>query len=90
MQILHLPGHTAGSLGLLDRAAGVLATGDTLYATDEELIDWYPGGSSVTRMGQSVKMLMDLVAGSKEADFTALPGHNQVLRRIRLLRKIII
>lgn len=41
-EVLHVPGHTAGSLALWDPAAGLLFTGDTaalddpLYAEDEE------------------------------------------------------
>ena len=31
VRVLHLPGHSPGSLGLLDQENGVLATGDTLY-----------------------------------------------------------
>ena len=38
---LHLPGHTSGSLGLVDEKEGILATGDVLYQTEGELIDWY-------------------------------------------------
>ena len=36
-QILHLPGHSPGSIGLLDRDAQVLFSGDALY--DGELLD---------------------------------------------------
>jgi glyoxylase-like metal-dependent hydrolase (beta-lactamase superfamily II) len=41
-EVLHVPGHTAGSIALWDRAGGMLFTGDTaalddpLYAEDEE------------------------------------------------------
>jgi glyoxylase-like metal-dependent hydrolase (beta-lactamase superfamily II) len=41
-EVLHVPGHTAGSLALWDAADGTLFTGDTaalddpLYAEDEE------------------------------------------------------
>lgn len=35
--VLHLPGHTPGSIGLHDRDNGVLFTGDVIY--DDELID---------------------------------------------------
>ena len=36
--VLHLPGHSPGSLGLHDAQHGVLVTGDTLYQTDHGLI----------------------------------------------------
>ena len=36
-------------------------TGDTLYSTSGELIDWYVGGSSVNQMAQSVRRLSDVI-----------------------------
>lgn len=36
-QVLHLPGHSPGSIGLWDRKSGVLFSGDALY--DGELLD---------------------------------------------------
>ena len=33
---MHLPGHSPGSIALHDAAAGVVATGDTVYETDGE------------------------------------------------------
>ena len=36
-QVLHLPGHSPGSIALYDAAAGVVATGDTVYETDGEV-----------------------------------------------------
>ena len=35
-QVMHLPGHSPGSIALHDAAAGVVATGDTVYETDGE------------------------------------------------------
>ena len=43
--------------------------GDTLYATDGELIDWYVGGSSVNQMAQSVRRLSDLMLSEKVTFF---------------------
>ncbi len=74
-QTVHLPGHTSGSIALVDRKHGILATGDTVYATDGELIDWYPGGSSVSAMCSSVKTIAGIVDNDKW--FVALPGHNE-------------
>jgi len=42
--VLHLPGHTAGSVGLWDQSAGVLFSGDTLFRGDYGRTD-LPGGS---------------------------------------------
>lgn len=38
--VLHLPGHSPGSIGLLDEAAGLLFSGDAIY--DGELLDDLP------------------------------------------------
>ena len=58
LRVLHLPGHSPGSIGLLSDD-GILVTGDTVYATDEELIDWYPG-SSCLQMRESVQRILEL------------------------------
>lgn len=68
-QVLHLPGHSMGSIGLLNRRDGILVSGDTLYQTDSELIDWYPG-SSVRHMYRSVERIRGLYLD------LVLPGHN--------------
>ena len=39
-EVVHLPGHTPGSAGLIDRDSGVLFTGDVLY--DGDLLDELP------------------------------------------------
>ena len=67
-----------GSIGLVDRNQGLLVTGDTLYQTDEQLIDWYVGGSSVAKMAESVRRLSHLLAEERGLT-TVLPGHNGVL-----------
>ena len=40
-RVLHLPGHSPGSVGLLDEASGILFTGDAIY--DGTLVDDLPG-----------------------------------------------
>ena len=88
-QVMHLPGHSPGSVALFDAAGGVVATGDTVYETDGELIDWYPG-SSVLAMRRSVRRLLDVAAtgGSAAAAprLVALPGHNGVIEGAERLR----
>ena len=66
---MHLPGHSPGSIGLLNQRDGILISGDTLYRTDSELIDWYPG-SSVAQMATSVERIHKLDLS------LVLPGHN--------------
>ena len=80
IQVLHLPGHSPGSIGLFRQQDGVLVTGDTVYSTDEELIDWYPE-SSTMQMTESVQRIADL-AGQVQ---WALPGHNDVLDQAQLI-----
>jgi len=75
LKVLHLPGHTPGSLGLWEEGTGVLVTGDTLYETDGELVDWYPG-ASVTQMAKSIERLAALAPSVT----LALPGHNGPLK----------
>ena len=69
-EVLHLPGHTPGSAGLLDRAAGVLFTGDVLY--DGELLDELPESS----VGDYRASMSRLLALDIEV---AYPGHEQPL-----------
>ena len=81
-QVMHLPGHTIGSLGLMTQDGSILATGDTVYATDHELIDWYPPGSSVSDMAKSVERILKLSSTIE----LALPGHNHVLNREQFIK----
>ena len=73
-QVFHLPGHSPGSIGIFDRSNGIMATEDSLYQTDGELIDWYPG-SSVGAMKESVEK----IASMAESVDVVLPGHNDCL-----------
>lgn len=82
IKVMHLPGHTIGSLGLMTQDGSILATGDTVYATDHELIDWYPPGSSVSDMAKSVERILKLSPTIE----LALPGHNHVLNREQFIK----
>ena len=62
---------------------GILVTGDTVYATDSELIDWYPPGSSCHAMAKSVLRILDLASSENQVKL-ALPGHNDILSREEL------
>jgi hydroxyacylglutathione hydrolase len=68
LQVLHTPGHTEGSVCLLARDAGLLLTGDTLFAGGWGRVD-LPGGSA-DQMVESLARLSGL-----EVDLTVLPGH---------------
>ena len=65
-EVLHTPGHTAGSVVL--RAGNTLFTGDTLFKGSMGRTD-LPGGS-YEDMKASLKRL-----GALEGDLTILPGH---------------
>jgi glyoxylase-like metal-dependent hydrolase (beta-lactamase superfamily II) len=56
-RVLHLPGHTAGSIGLLDQADGLLFSGDVAY--DDVLLDELTG-SSIEEYLATMTRLRDL------------------------------
>jgi glyoxylase-like metal-dependent hydrolase (beta-lactamase superfamily II) len=68
LQILHTPGHTAGSVSLLARDEGLLFSGDTLFAGSYGRID-LPGGDAAA-MVESLDRLRGL-----EDEIAVLPGH---------------
>jgi len=74
-QVLHLPGHTPGGIGLWDEAAGALFSGDVVY--DGELLDGLPE-SSVEDYVRSMRRLLDLPVA------VVYPGHEEPFGRERL------
>ena len=68
LEVLHTPGHTEGSVCLLDRASGLLLAGDTLFAGSWGRTD-LPGGSD-EQMAASLTRLAGLDDGLR-----VLPGH---------------
>jgi glyoxylase-like metal-dependent hydrolase (beta-lactamase superfamily II) len=66
--VLHLPGHTPGSIGLWDKKAGVLFSGDTLFCAGYGRTD-LPGGSS-QQLSASLKRLFAL-----DGNIQVYPGH---------------
>jgi glyoxylase-like metal-dependent hydrolase (beta-lactamase superfamily II) len=66
--VLHLPGHTPGSIGLLDAEAGVLFSGDTLFSGGFGRTD-LPGGNE-TQLSASLKRLFAL-----DSNIQVFPGH---------------
>ena len=77
-QVRHYPGHSPGSIGLFDEDNGILVSGDTLYRTEGELIDWFPGGS-VRELRNSVE---DILGIADKVD-VVLPGHNEPIQGSR-------
>ena len=68
LTVLHTPGHTEGSVCLLDRDRGLLFSGDTLFAGGWGRVD-LPGGDPVA-MVTSLARLTEL-----EDAVEVLPGH---------------
>ena len=68
LEVLHTPGHTEGSVCLFAREAGLLLSGDTLFAGGWGRVD-LPGGSR-EQMVQSIRRLRGM-----EGSLNVLPGH---------------
>jgi hydroxyacylglutathione hydrolase len=68
LEVLHTPGHTEGSVCLVDADDGILLSGDTLFAGSFGRVD-LPGGDAGA-MADSLARLAGLDGG-----FAVLPGH---------------
>jgi glyoxylase-like metal-dependent hydrolase (beta-lactamase superfamily II) len=68
LKVLHVPGHTPGSVAFYDESAGVLFSGDTLFQGDRGRTD-LPGGSEAL-IQQSLKRLR-----SMKEEIVVCPGH---------------
>ena len=69
-EIIHTPGHTKGSICLLNRGQGILITGDTIFAQGFTGRTDLPGGS-LNQLKESLKKL-------EKFDLEKiLPGHEQ-------------
>jgi len=69
-EVLHIPGHTAGSIALWEAEAGLLFSGDTLYLDD--LLSWddpVAGAASLRRLASlPVRRVLPGHGGSFFAD----------------------
>jgi glyoxylase-like metal-dependent hydrolase (beta-lactamase superfamily II) len=75
LQVLHLPGHSPGSIGLLDEHDGVLFSGDAIY--DGVLLDDLDGGD-VGEYVTTIRALQELDVRTVHA------GHNESFGAERL------
>jgi len=75
LEVLHLPGHSPGSIGLYERASGVLFSGDAIY--DGPLLDSLPG-SDPDAYRHTMERLLTLPVTVVHA------GHEQSFGRQRL------
>ena len=72
-RVLHLPGHTQGSIGFYDETAGVLFSGDTLFQGTWGRTD-LPGGDEA-QLYQSLKRIL-----SMNEDTVICSGHGPATR----------
>lgn len=72
VQVLHTPGHTAGSCCYYIQEENVLFSGDTLFAESYGRTD-FPGGS-MAAMRRSIQRLL----GSLPDETRVCPGHGQI------------
>jgi glyoxylase-like metal-dependent hydrolase (beta-lactamase superfamily II) len=79
-QVLHMPGHTPGSIGLWEERTGILFSGDTVFR-DQPLMDALPG-SSVSDYVRSMRRLQDLPVRIVHG------GHDPSFGRDRLVERI--
>jgi hydroxyacylglutathione hydrolase len=68
LRVLHTPGHTAGSVCLLERDAGLLFSGDTLFAGGWGRVD-LPGGDPDAMVESLVRLL------TLDDHMRVYPGH---------------
>ena len=66
--VLHLPGHTPGSVAFYDESAGVLFSGDTLFQGNWGRTD-LPGGNE-EQLYQSLRRLLGM-----KSEIVVCPGH---------------
>jgi glyoxylase-like metal-dependent hydrolase (beta-lactamase superfamily II) len=75
-EVLHLPGHSSGSIGLWESSTGTLFSGDAIY--DGPLLDEFPG-SSIPDYVRTMRRLRELpvrvVHGGHEPSF----GHERLV-----------
>jgi len=80
LTVLHLPGHSPGSIALFDESDGTLFSGDVIY-DDDVLLDYLPG-SDTEQYALSLRRLRDLPVRLTH------PGHGPSFGQDRLLRLI--
>src|SRR5204863_9033624 len=73
LRVVHLPGHTPGSIGLIEERTGLLFTGDTAYVDDPLMAD------DDEAFRHSLESLRTIPVS------TVFAGHGPVFDRERLL-----
>ena len=75
LEVLHLPGHSPGSIGLYDARSGLLLSGDAVY--DGPLLDEL-AGSDIDAYVETMRRLAQMTVD------TVLPGHGEAFGQERL------
>ncbi|MDR0782724.1 MAG: MBL fold metallo-hydrolase [Propionibacteriaceae bacterium] len=75
LRIVHLPGHSADSIGIIFPDVGAIATGDTIFAEGSTLIDW--PDSSLADYLETLTTLRRLVVDKGLTQI--LPGHGPII-----------
>lgn len=78
-RVLHLPGHTPGSIGLYEPDMKMLVSGDVAYDDDDGMIDFLDE-SSADDYRATMRRLLDLDVE------TVIPGHGELFRQERLVQ----
>ena len=74
-EVLHIPGHSSGSIALYHRAKKILIPGDTVYA-DHAIGRFDLHGADASALKSSLMQLAEL-----EVDIL-LPGHNRIVQAL--------
>jgi hydroxyacylglutathione hydrolase len=74
-EVIHIPGHSAGSIGLYNRAGKILIPGDVVYA-DYAIGRFDLFGANGVQHKESLHRLAEL-----DVD-VLLPGHNRILEKV--------
>ncbi len=75
-EVLHLAGHTPGSIGIWERETGILFSGDAAY--EGELYDWLPGSNPEAYVETMVRLKQLPIR-------TVHPGHGPSFGKARLI-----
>jgi len=75
-EVIHIPGHSLGSIGLYQRHTKILIPGDVVYA-DYAIGRFDLYGANGPELKKSLMRLAELEVG------TLLPGHNQIVKNVQ-------
>jgi glyoxylase-like metal-dependent hydrolase (beta-lactamase superfamily II) len=77
LRVLHLPGHSPGSIGFCDEAAGLLFSGDTLFKNGFGRVD-LPGGNTKALAASLKRLCVGDDSGCMKESTLVYSGHGEV------------